>query len=72
MNDRNEILNDKARIAQLENETAELLNQVEVMKRHITNIGKAVAERENKQANTFLDPYNELYINDIIKSIRDM
>lgn len=72
MKDMHEIINDKARIAQLENETAELLNQVNVMKRHITAIGKAVAERENLQANTFLDPYNEYYINDIIKSIRDM
>lgn len=72
MKDMNEISNDKARIAQLENDTAELLNQVKVMKRYITDIGKALAERENKQANTFLNPYNEYYIKDIIKTIRDM
>lgn len=72
MKDMNEISNDKARIAQLENDTAELLNQVKVMKRYITGIGKALAERENKQANTFLNPYNEYYIKDIIKTIRDM
>lgn len=72
MKDMNEISNDKARIVQLENDTAELLNQVKVMKRYITDIGKALAERENKQANTFLNPYNEYYIKDIIKTIHDM
>lgn len=72
MKDMNEISNDKARIVQLENDTVELLNQVKVMKRYITDIAKALAERENKQANTFLNPYNEYYIKDIIKTIRDM
>jgi hypothetical protein len=72
MKDTFEVNNDKARIAQLENDNAELLKQVEVMKRYITNIGKALTEREGKQANTFLDPYNEYYINDILKSIRDI
>lgn len=72
MKDTFEVNNDKARIAQLGNDNSELLKQVEVMKRYITNIGKAVAERENLQANTFLDPYNEYYINDILKSIRDI
>lgn len=72
MKDTFEVNSDKTRIAQLENDTAELLNQVKVMKRYITDIGKALAERENKQANTFLDPYNEYYISDIIKSIHDM
>lgn len=72
MKDTFEVNTYKDRIAQLENDNAELLKQVEVMKRYITNIGKAVAERENLQANTFLDPYNEYYINDIIKGIRDI
>ncbi len=72
MKDTFTINSDKARINQLEKDTAELLNQVEVMKRYITVIGKVVAERNNKQANTFLDPYDEDYINDILKSIRNM
>lgn len=71
MKDIFEVNSDKARIAQLENDTAELLNQVEVMKRYITEIGKAIADRYNDQANTFLDPYNEDYIKDIINMIHD-
>lgn len=72
MKDTFEVNNDEARIAQLENDTAELLNQVEVMKRYITAIGKAIAERENQQVNTFLDPYDEEYIKDIIDMIHYM
>ena len=72
MKDLNETINDKVHIAQLENDNAELLKQVEMMKRYITNIEKALTEREGKQANTFLYPHNEYYINDIIKSIRDI
>lgn len=71
MKDTFTIISDKARIAQLENDTAELLNQVEVMKRYITTIGKAVADRYKAQANTFLDPYDEDYISDIINMIHD-
>ena len=72
MKDTFEVNNDKARIAQLEKDTDELLSQVDVMKRYITAIGKAVARRANKQANTFLDPYDEDYISDILKMIRDI
>ena len=72
MKDTFEINSDKVRITQLENDTAELLNQVEIMKRYITAIGKAVARHANKQANTFLDPYDEDYISDILKMIRNM
>lgn len=72
MKDIFEVNSDKTRIAQLENDIAELLNQVKVMKRYITEIGKAVAERENQQVNTFLDPYNEDYVKDIIDMIQYM
>ena len=71
MKDTFEVNTYKDRIAQLENDNAELLKQVEMMKRYITNIGKAVADRYNEQANTFLDPYNEDYIKDIINMIHD-
>lgn len=46
MKDTFTVNSDKARIAELEKDVDELLNQVNVMKRYITAIAKAVAERE--------------------------
>ena len=72
MNDTFTVNNDKARIAELEKGIEELSNQVDVMRRYITAIGKAIAERENQQVNPFLDPYDEDYISDILEMIHYM
>jgi len=66
------ILSKDSEIRQLKSECKELSKQVDVLKRHINMIAKAVAARYEDQANTFLDPYDEIYIQEIIEAIRDI
>ena len=66
------ILSKDSEIRQLQSKCDELSKQVDVMKQHINKISKAVADRYEYQANTFLDPYNELYITELVEAIRDI
>lgn len=69
------ILSKESAIRQLQSkcdECDELSKQVDMLKRYINDIGEAVTARYNEQANTFLDPYNEDYIKEMIDLIRDI